>query len=436
MPFNITGAFYRLLRTGLETGGKVLALIFRKNQKALDFFRSVNRRINASLTRSSLPAGGPVSYGEIRGGLGVNVAGYITSESGMGEAARANIRSLQKAGIPFALNNLSSFATQKDLTYGDFVRKNPFAINLVHVTADQVPAFYREQGARYFRNRYNIGVWYWELSRFPGEWHDRFAYFHEIWVATEFCRAAVAEQAPIPVVKIPPSLLMEPAPPVDRARFGIAEGAFVFCCLFSFLSVFERKNPIAAIEAFRRAFRPGDKAVLLVKSSHADLNPRAKEMMTEAARGLQVIFLEKDMRRQELYALLSSIDCFVSLHRSEGFGLPIAEAMYLKKPAIATAYSGNMDFMTADNSYPVRYELSELERDYGPYKKGNVWATPDIGHAAGLMRQVYEQRDAARRVGEQASHDIKTLFSPGAAGGKIAERVKTIAKEKGLSADR
>ncbi|HEX9019967.1 MAG TPA: hypothetical protein VF903_01760, partial [Nitrospirota bacterium] len=99
MSFNITGVLYRLLRTGLETGGKVLALIFRRNQKALDFFRSVNRRINSSLPLPSLPADG-----EIRGGLGVNVAGYITSESGMGEAARANIRSLQKAGIPFALN--------------------------------------------------------------------------------------------------------------------------------------------------------------------------------------------------------------------------------------------------------------------------------------------------------------------------------------------
>ncbi len=434
MSFNITGAIYRFLRTALETAGKALTIIFRGNQKALDVLRAVNNRMNALLSRPSRGRSiiGPESSGEIFGDLGVNVAGYITSESGMGEAVRANIRSLERAGFPFALNNLTSFATQKDSTYKDFVTKNPFAINLVHVTADQVPLFFRERGERYFSNKYNIGVWYWELSRFPAEWHDRFGYFNEIWVATEFCRSAIAEHSPIPVHRIPPSLIIAPRPSADRERFGLASGNFVFCGLFSFLSVVERKNPIAVIEAFRRAFSPQDNALLLLKSSHANLNPKVMGMMSEAAKGLRVKFLEQDMRKQDIYALLASIDCFVSLHRSEGFGLPLAEAMLLKKPTIATAYSGNMDFMNGENSYPVGYKLVELDRDYGPYKKGYVWAEPDIDEAAAMMREVYEHRQRANTIGDTAGRDINAMFNPETTGRMVASRIESIARERGI----
>ena len=112
------------------------------------------------------------------------------------------------------------------------------------------------------------------------------------------------------------------------------------------------------------------------------------EALQEAAAGANVRILDQVLSRADIDALLELSDCYVSLHRSEGFGLTIAEAMSLAKPVIATAYSGNMDFMTLSNSFPVNYRLTAIERDYGPYRQGWPWADPDLEHAAALMRHV------------------------------------------------
>ena len=149
-------------------------------------------------------------------------------------------------------------------------------------------------------------------------------------------------------------------------------------------------------------------------------------MLEKASAKLNVKILSKHLLEQEYISILAASDCYISLHRSEGLGLPMAEAMYLAKPVIATAYGGNSDFMNANNSLPLRYELVELDRDYGPYEKGSVWAEPDVGQAAELMRWVYENRELAKRIGQRAADDIRESMNSTKASHEIRTRLERV----------
>jgi glycosyltransferase involved in cell wall biosynthesis len=139
-----------------------------------------------------------------------------------------------------------------------------------------------------------------------------------------------------------------------------------------------------------------------------------------------VLLLDRYMTRDELAGLMRTADCYVSLHRSEGFGLGIAESMALGKPVIATRYSGPVDLMTGENSYPVEYRLSSISRDYGPYLEGFSWADPDVEHASTLMRRVVEDRAEAAARGRQAAADIAARRAPQQTGERVRQRLEEI----------
>jgi glycosyltransferase involved in cell wall biosynthesis len=315
-----------------------------------------------------------------------------------------------------------------DRAFEDFSETNPYRVNLIHVNVDQVPEFYYQKGWDYFQHRYNIGVWFWELSRFPEGWLSRFQWYQEIWVASSFCAESLAKVSPIPVVKITyPIWLDEKAVRPDRARFGLHESSFVFLFVFDFLSIFERKNPLAVVEAFRKAFIPREDVVLVLKSINSQSDRRGMDLIGRATNGLNVKMIDAHLTSDEMYSLIGAADCYVSLHRSEGLGLVMAQSMYLGKPVIATAYSGNMEFMTVNNSFLVKYRLVELDNDFGPYHTGNVWADPDTDCAAEFMRLVYEKRELGAQIGQRASMDIRTHMSPFVAGKEIRDRLLRIA---------
>jgi glycosyltransferase involved in cell wall biosynthesis len=358
--------------------------------------------------------------------LGVNVAGYLNTESGMGEAARLSIRSLEAAGIPAVLNNVASRLRMADTSHTQFADANPHPFNLVHLNADNMEWFAHSRGKGYFRDRYTIGYWFWELAEFRRDWVAAFGYVDEVWSASEFGRTAIAERSDVPVVCMPLPVIPPPPATVDRSHFGLREDAYLFLFTFDVSSQLERKNPFGLIQAFRRAFSGQSDVVLILKYTNAEYDPREVARLREATHGSNVVHVEGYLTRDELAGLMRAADCYVSLHRAEGFGLTIAEAMALGKPVIATNYSGNTDFMTASNSYPVDYRLVPITRDYGPYLRGMTWADPDLDQAMTLMRKVVDDRAEATERGRRAAADIATSRAPERTGALVRRRLETI----------
>jgi glycosyltransferase involved in cell wall biosynthesis len=198
--------------------------------------------------------------------------------------------------------------------------------------------------------------------------------------------------------------------------------------MFDTKSVLERKNPLGVVRAFKRAFASNDARVgLVLKFNNPDHEqPVMGELQEEIAGCENVFVIDRLLSRNELTSVMDSCDCFVSLHRSEGFGLPPAEAMSLAKPAIITRWSGNVDYMTADNCIAIDYELVKIDRDYGPYKAGQQWAEPDLHQAAHWMKRIVTEPELARTIGRKGQETIRSQFSPHAVGNIIKARLEEI----------
>jgi glycosyltransferase involved in cell wall biosynthesis len=419
------------------TQARIAAIGASNSWRALDALRRVRAKLGVVRSSAARPRRRGVPAFVRSAPLGVNVSGYLDTESGMGEAARASIRSLEAAGIPVALNNVASRLRKQDASYaGAFVDDNPHPFNLVHLNADNMGWFAEGRGKRYFKSRYTIGYWFWELSAFREEWVPFFDYVDEVWAASDFVRDAYAPWSPVPVVRMPLPIVQPSFPPLGRSHFRLPEQAAVFLYVFDVSSQTERKNPAGAIEAFRRAGFARDEAVLALKFTNAEYDREAVRALRARADGLNVLFLDGYMDRAELWALLASADCYFSPHRSEGFGLTMLEAMSLGKPVIATAYSGNLDFMTPDNSFPLGYRLTRLERDYGPYMRGASWADPDLDEAAQLLRSIVAHPEEARRRGEAAKRQLAVERSPAATGAIVQARLAAIRRGEDLEAIR
>ena len=361
---------------------------------------------------------------------GVNVVGHAQSEKGLGEVVRAMVRALAAARVPHGVSDYTDYLSEnRDRTLVALLGDNAHPVNVIVVTALGLPPFVRARGPAFFRGKYNIGYWLWELPELPRPYHAAFAYLDEVWVASDYGREAIARASPVPVVKIPPPLPAEglPVAKVGRAHFGLADGQRVFLFMFDAQSIVERKNPSALIAAFKRAFPKEGDARLVLKIGHAGRSLLAR-LRAEAA-DERVVVIDRVLDREEVNALIAMSDCYVSLHRSEGFGLTMAEAMALGRPVIATAYSANLDFMTSANSLLVRHRLVQLEKDHPPYPRGSAWADPDVEHAAELMRLVYAEPERARRLGERARADVMEYLSPRSVGARIAERLSLIDRE-------
>jgi glycosyltransferase involved in cell wall biosynthesis len=366
---------------------------------------------------------------------GVNVAGYFRTESGVGEAGRAHVVALNAAGIPTRLVDFSAHAPSRDrdasIARGE--ASGDHRINLVCVNADQVPKFVEETGPAFFAGRYNIGSWWWELPKFPEMWTDAFGHFDEIWAGTQFTAAAIAQKSPIPVVLIPPVVRVGAVRGGQRQQFGLSADETVFLFVFDFLSVFARKNPLGVVEAFRRAFPDrGERVRLVLKSINGERDPANLERLLSAISDDSRITLVSDYyTRAQKNELLAACDAYVSLHRSEGFGYTLAEAMALGKPVIATSWSGPADFLTLSNGFPVGYDLVELGQDHGPYTADQVWAEPDLDDAARAMRAVRAEPAHARALGERARADITSRYSAAAVAKIVGERIARIDERAG-----
>ena len=365
-----------------------------------------------------------------RAPLAVNVGGYLRDESGWGAAARGYVRALRRLGVPTRLNDFSALTSNRsgDRTLADGEALSDWDVNLMCIDAGQHFAVLSQSDENLFDRRYNIGAWAWELPRFPARWYDRFAYYDEIWVGSSFIASALAPISPIPVVRIPPVMApsSEGLVSADRGGWRRRPDEFLFLFMFDVHSHLARKNPLAIVEAFRRAFRPSDPVRLILKCVNAESDPAGFRTLVDRASGAQIDIHSGYVSAAELRGLMSSCDAYVSLHRSEGIGLTIADAMGLGKPVIATGWSGNTDFMDVSNAFPVGYQLVALEENVGPYHAGEVWAEPSVEHAAELMRVVVDRPDEARARGLAARDTIRRDYSEERIAELIGQRLDII----------
>ncbi len=365
---------------------------------------------------------------------GLNVVGYLFAESGVGQSARCTLSATQAAkvevaALDFRVGNVSRMGAELTVPLAGAPR---FAINLLHINADQIPLAYDRLGSEFFRDRYNVGYWAWELPEFPDDWCGAAQLLNEVWVPSFFCQEAISAKIDRPVLRMPHCIEAHTASGLTRTDLGFPEQGFLFGFMFDVLSVAERKNPLAILDAFRLAFgRDRSDVRLVLKLMNTEHNPEFMQALQQRIAGdSSIVLLENYFSRQQIDGLLENLDCYVSLHRAEGFGLTLAESMLLGKPVIATGWSGNMDFMNPWNSLPVRYELVELQQDYGPYKRGCHWAEPSVEHAAECMQALVNDPGLGARLGAAARRTIEQEFSPAALGQRIAARIATLESER------
>jgi glycosyltransferase involved in cell wall biosynthesis len=259
-----------------------------------------------------------------------------------------------------------------------------------------------------------------------------FGTINEYWAGSRFIQEAVALKSPVPVVHIPPVVQLSSTREFSREDFGLPERAFLFLTMADTLSVLERKNPLGVIRAFKSAFSGKDHSVgLVIKLNNPEhlTSPSWQSIVEETSDCENVYILGRVLNGDEVASLISRSDCYVSLHRSEGFGLVPAEAMSLGKPAILTNWSGNTDYMTKDNSIGIDYELVKVGKDYGNYQHHQYWAEPDIEQATYWMKRIYQEPELARRIGLRGKETICSEYSAAAIGKLILKRLEYIRRQ-------
>ena len=360
--------------------------------------------------------------------LALNVAGYLNAELGVGEVARQLIAALDAQRVPLLPVGLLAPNSRQGHEFASPPNVDaPFDINLICVNADGLPGFAKEAGSEFFEGRYSIGVWWWELSTFPAQLEGSFDFVDEVWAGSQFVADALLGVSPVPVVHVPLPLQVPAGVEPARAALGLPEDVFIFLFSFDYNSVFNRKNPLELVEAFTSAFDPDEDVQLVIKSINHERDPDNHDrLQIEVERHPHVCLISEYLPARDNLALMASCDAYVSLHRSEGFGIGMAEAMLLDKPVVATGYGGNTDFLTEETGYPVAHTIVDVGEGSWPYDPEAEWAQPDLEDAARQMRSVLDDPAEAARRAREGQRYLREHHSPEAAGERMLLRLKPI----------
>ncbi len=358
---------------------------------------------------------------------GVNVIGHFCYPSGLRVSAESMVEALGLAGVETLLRDVRTDAQDEPfhVRYRDMESHD---VTIVHTQPEPFfDAAYRRADL-YERSprSYRIAYWYWEFDTIPESWVAHAQQVDEVWAATEFVARGLRERLSLPVRTLFPGVKLAPYQRRDKTHFGLPAERFTFLFTFHMMSVMERKNPLGLIRAFRQAFRSDEPVQLVLKMSFGDRHPAQAQALRDAAAGANITVIDQVYSPDEVLSLMDACDAYVSLHRSEGLGLTMAEAMLMGKPVIATDFSGNVDFMNADNSLLVPYELVKLGQPVPPYDAELEWAEPSTDAAARLMRRVYDEPDWARAVAARGQASAEADLSLEAAGRRMLARLREI----------
>ena len=369
----------------------------------------------------------PLPDANPRGGFPIGIAGLFSTASGVGEGARLAYASLEAAGLAPTAFDLSPAFGQVELD--EVARRRPVTPGagslIVHHNAPYLPHALWALGRARVRGRRIIGYWAWELPRLPDGWQASMRYLHEIWVPSTFTRDAVAAATDKPVHVVRHPLPPTTATPNMRGKFGLPEQALVVLNVFHLGSAFARKNPLAAVAAFRKAFGERADRVLAIKLIDNGAAGARRELNAAIAGAGNIRLIEGMLPEADMAGLMAAADIVISLHRSEGFGLVPAQAMALGKPVIATGWSGNLDFMNKNNSALVSYSLIPVRDPEGAFQGDDQkWADANVDEAAEWLRRLAGDADLRARLGAAAAKDVAAQLSPKHFAKAVAELVE------------
>lgn len=366
---------------------------------------------------------------------GVNIFGYLRGQFGLAESARVYARALLAAGYPVALCDIDIDIPhgQDDASLAHYIGVDaPYGINLIFVNPDHLEQALNSIGHAKLQGRYNIACWFWELEKIPDNWLWAIDVVDEFLVASTFVQDAIRRETAKPILRVPMPVSLG-AHNGTRKDFSIPCEKFLFLTTFDFHSSIRRKNPFAVAAAFRSAFPSSrDDVRLMVKSSNGHQFPEhLRQLLSIGSDDPRIIVRDQVLDRAHILALQRCADAYVSLHRAEGFGLGLAECMAMGKPVIGTGWSGNLDFMTADNSCLVNYKMVPVEPGDYLHVKGARWADADINHAAEFMKRVADEPNFARELGRRAAGDIESELSPKLAAHRLIARLEALVSAAG-----
>lgn len=339
-------------------------------------------------------------------------------------------KSLEAVGIPFVIRNVTAHSAgeEEGLDGMRLADSSPHDINLFCMTGISTVGANLAARGELIQGRYSIGCWPWELPEWPNAWDHAWDYVDEVWAASRFTYDAYMRSAKVAVLHTPSAVVADASEGWGRSDFGLPENVFLFCFSFDGLSSLARKNPAAVVAAFRQAFPANERGVgLVLKGIRSPVaSPQWVQLMAAIGNDDRITSIDRSLSRGQLLDLYRSIDAYVSLHRSEGYGRNIAEAMLLGKPVIVTAHSGNMDFTLHDNAALVPAKLCPVRQGEYPYGAGQIWADPDIAAAAEAMRRMVTDRAWREGLAERGQQYIASAHSPQTVGDAWARRLETL----------
>ena len=364
--------------------------------------------------------------------------GCWSATTGLAEAARRSVLAAHRMGVDISIEDIPYWAPMDPTRFPAALQQLPRGrrhdIEVCYFNINEIGALtdlsLRQEG----EHRHLIGSWFWELGSLPEHLVQDVTLVDEVWAPSRFVRDMFLQYGVDQVTVVP--CVVEPVADqgLSRADFGLPSAPCIFLFHFDAHSTFARKNPLGIIDAFRRAFGPGgspSEVQLVMKVLNLDRLPEARALLVDELKSVGGILIETEMATTEIASLIALSDVYVSLHRAEGFGLGIAEAMFFEKPVIATAFSGPEDFLTPLNSCRLGYRQrpimpGDLYLNPGMealYQTGKTWAEPDVGQAAKWMRRLASRPEERRRIGIRAGRTIRASFSSLAVGTAVRNRL-------------
>lgn len=360
--------------------------------------------------------------------ISLNYYGYVFDATGYGQAARAYIHALHAARVKVSVVNIGAQPQQvQDELVASLLGKNPDAdFHLFH----GIPVQWAHLA---YPLRNVIAMTVWETSTMPQRWRNPLTHSLDVWLPCNFNMGVFSRDLGRPTFRLP-----HPTPPswingahyapLELERLGLRGDDFVFYSIFEWQ---DRKNPRGMIKGFFQAFPEDGPPVLLLKTNPGALTAARHTLdavRTETSSRSRVVLCCKAWTDAQLQMLHNRGDCYVSLHKGEGWGYPLFEAACRGKPVVATAFSGPLDYLDDEHHTLVRYREASVQQSYAYYHPSMRWSEPDLAHASEAMKRVYEQREQARARAQEGAAALTATYSIEAIGSAARGRLMTLLK--------